>query len=339
MDWEAIAAKPRWAQLRRFVDRFYASPLRREDGSDHAEIEAAEARIGTRLPETLAQWHRLLGRRLGFVQDRPYRITELRSRPDRLIDVWSENQGNWILRVPSTPENPPVAIHDDGTTAWPSGPLSAVLIGMLVGDTLVGAWAGSGRGTLGTLCETVVGGSCATVTQEALAELEARFPLLAWPPNPFYPDPCRGDDDTVLRWNSGCVEWMSANESTYRLLSSILGLDPQDGLRELVVAFEDLSPDDVRAFTETRGKIEGHGMQRLQRALGDAGHLGSARLRPEALLLRVWTRDPSRCWELLRPLFRPGMLDHVTVAHRPEAVARFQVLHPPGLTRFVLPEP
>src|SRR6478752_2020343 len=74
---DMILAKPRWADLRSFVQRWYLEPLGAE-GASVDELAAAEARLGVQLPDALWEWYRLVDHRLTPVnQDRLVPLVEL----------------------------------------------------------------------------------------------------------------------------------------------------------------------------------------------------------------------------------------------------------------------
>jgi hypothetical protein len=92
-------------------------PLRPGDGSDASELDAAEARLGLRLPAALREAYRLLGRRddLCRNQDRLLPPEELHVREDALVCV-EENQGaaHWGIRLGDLgTDDPPVAVRPD----------------------------------------------------------------------------------------------------------------------------------------------------------------------------------------------------------------------------------
>lgn len=65
LPWAALMHLPRWRGLVGFVARFGArlGPLGPACGQPIAVLDAAEARLGLRLPVALREWYRLIGRR------------------------------------------------------------------------------------------------------------------------------------------------------------------------------------------------------------------------------------------------------------------------------------
>ena len=65
LPWELIPALSRWRQPLGLVARFAAQPPAEADGWPEAELLAAEARLGFRLPVALREWYRVVGRWTG----------------------------------------------------------------------------------------------------------------------------------------------------------------------------------------------------------------------------------------------------------------------------------
>jgi hypothetical protein len=338
VDWTDLIAAPRWTPLVDFVARYYASPLRPEDGNTDEEIQQAESRLGTALPAALRGWYRLVGRRLGGIQDYPHPLDRLKLRDDGLIPVWVENQEVWTLSAALEPDDPDVVVEGDffEPPDETAGPLSKILLAMLAGDTLVGAWSGTGKGTLGPLGERVLGGN---LKIDETSALQARYVAVPWPAFPGYP-PFLGDNTTLIRAarsRAGSrVEWITADDAAYERLSLVLPIGLEGGVRELVVAFHGLTRGEMRCF-ERGTRID---VERFQRALRAVGHVGMAWCHPAegAVRLHVTTTEPQRAWEIIRQQVDSSLLSRVTVAHRPKAVARFEVIFPSHIRRFVLPD-
>lgn len=58
--------KDRWSLLTDFAAEWH-SPLQEGDGYSAAELDAAEQRLGLKLPLALREWYRLMGRRKDIV--------------------------------------------------------------------------------------------------------------------------------------------------------------------------------------------------------------------------------------------------------------------------------
>jgi hypothetical protein len=104
-----------WSEQSPHIRSLYR-PWQPGDGYDEAEIEAAQARLGFRLPATLRNFYRAWGKRRDMM-DRCEVMLPLDSlvlRPDALI-FCVENQGAWywaILREELEAVNPSIAFAD-----------------------------------------------------------------------------------------------------------------------------------------------------------------------------------------------------------------------------------
>ncbi len=308
-----------------FVDRWYAEPLRATDGCSIDELARAEASIGEPLPEVLRVWLGAVGHRLHQVQDRPVdldRIVERIRAGAGEIAIWDENQCCWQITVPrGSSGDPEIDVGegvDDGAHA------SDALFGMLISDTLVGAWCGHGSGPLGALRDVVVGG-CKENTDDALDDrvLDA-LPELPIYRNPYFEERLRGDDRLIVRGGSGAWEWMAAGEEAFGRASQLLDLDPPGGRKELVFAFADLDDRD-RAPTDSQSM-----MTALGAWIGDAGHVGKAWASGGRLDLFAQTSDPALCVERALAQLTGSARAKLVCAERPEAIARFRAIHPPA---------
>lgn len=215
---------PRWQPLTDFVARWFERPLTDEDGCTPEELVAAEARLGGRLPASLAEWFLLVDRRLEDVQDSPVRLDLVAVDDDGQLPVWLENQGVWGIRVRADTADDDPAIEPD--EEFPiSGRLVETLLSMVTSDTLVGAWSGDHRGPLGPLSAHVQGG----YMHEGRAALEALgLAALPGPGNPHFQDDASatlGDTCTVVRLGGSSVEWMTATAEAYARVSRALGLE------------------------------------------------------------------------------------------------------------------
>lgn len=319
-----LLAQPRWAQLGRVIG-WHRDPLAAADGCSPDEIAAARERIGFPLPSALHEWFEILGHRLLTIQDHAVTVDVLSAEADR-ITVWNENQSVWSLATP--PGDDPVAELDGAAT---KAPLSAWLTGLLMSETLVGAWAGEGRGPLGVLAPAVNGGGLLDdVTSQELDALRSHYPPLAWPvPASWFT--WYGDDETVIRIGDGdFVEWFTATPEALTRLGDVLDLTAGD--TRVVVRISDLTPEEHVQLRETGGhmldtaRLHGHSDAAV-RALGD---LVSTELRnaPPMAEIHLDTDQPDALCTLLIDTLAPIWRDRLTIARRPGRVARFQVLHP-----------
>jgi hypothetical protein len=163
---ELVRASPRWRRLTGFVRKWYARPLGDGDGNTLEEIAAAEARLGTTLPIAVREWYRLVGCRVRQVQDAPVglkKLPSLRDEDDGMIVLYVENQSvvRWGFRAADAIEiDPPGYVSDAGdSTRWSRqhDSVSELLLTLVLSETLIGAWAGRGLGSLGPLGEEVRG--------------------------------------------------------------------------------------------------------------------------------------------------------------------------------------
>ena len=97
-------------------------PWQPGDGWDDATIEAAEARLGLRLPNPLRNFYLAYGRRRDLTQTQNPLLNpdELVVRADTLI-FWIENQAVWYWGMPCKSleeDDPPVVNTESGPSGW-----------------------------------------------------------------------------------------------------------------------------------------------------------------------------------------------------------------------------
>jgi len=327
-----LLATDRWRPLGDFVERWYARPIGDDDGHSSLEVERAVGRVGATLPIALTEWFELLGRRLRAVQDVPPRLEQL-AIVDGRITVWHENQGVWTIVAPADVGDDPICRVIDDTFASPDAPLSRTLLGMLVSDTLIGAWAGTHVGPLGELRATVRGGYIESFTDDQVARLRSTYAALPFPVNPFFPDPYRGDEATVIRIADVAIEWMTATHEAFVALDALLELRPASGEHEVVIAFDGLSDAQQRYLTRE------HRLPNIDifgSALDGIGHLGMA-VGGDSPRFHIRTTEPHRVRDLALAALPDDLRPHVVIAARPVAVSVFDVLYPEGRAAYVLP--
>lgn len=327
-----LLATDRWRALGQFVERWYERPLDAHDGHARADIDHALTRIGAPLPASLTEWFALVGRRLRAVQDSPRKLDDLEIE-DGLITVWDENQGVWAIFARADGGDDPVCSVDDDSLASPNAPLSQTLLGMLVSDTLVGAWAGRGIGPLGELAASVRGGYIQDFTDDQVERLRAAYAPLPYPVCPFFPDPYRGHDTTVIRIEETGVQWMTATDAAFAALDAVLELRPAGGEHEVVVAFEGLSEPEQR-YLQREYRIPN--VEILRPALDGIGHIGKA-VGGEAPRFHITTSEPHRVRDLVLATLPEALRPRLVIAARPIAVSVFEVLFPAGRAVFKLP--
>ncbi len=320
-----LLASERWRSLGPFVERWYAHPLSDEDGHTPLEIECVVRRLGAPLPIALAEWFELVGKRLLFIQDKPTPLDQLRIE-NGVLCVWRENQGVWSVHVPLDGDDPATLVAGDASSS-PEAPSSRTLLGLLVSDTLVGAWVGHRTGILGDLRASVRGGYHDAASDEAVARLHAAYPALGYVPNPTFDVPLRGTDDTIIRSYDVAIEWMTATEEAFDALDDVLDLDPEDGEHEVTLAFESLTTAEYAAFVNHREPTIHRAMTVVNDALVGIGRVGSA-VDSDAPRLDIRTRQPHRVLELLLAMIPRALHARVTITTRPAAIAVVEVLFP-----------
>lgn len=281
----------------------------------------------------MSEWYELVGRRLRDVQDSPTRLDEL-SIHDGCLHVWVENQAVWSIAAPIDAGDDPRCRVDDVSFVSPDAPVSQTLLGMLVSDTLVGAWSGSRIGTLGELRATVRGGYDEDLTEEKVQRVSSAYAELDYTGHPFFDNKYRGDDTTIVRVTEVAVEWCTATDEAFASLDGVLGLMPEGGEHEVVAAF------DAEAVTQQRRLVKQlPDIEVLKRVLAGVGRVGMAVMggQPELLRFHIQTKQPRRVLDLVLAEVSTDLLPHLTVATRPTAVSVFEVLYPEGKARFVLP--
>lgn len=110
-----------WSEQSPHIRSLYR-PWQPGDGYEEAEIAAAEARLGLRLPVTLRNFYRAWGQRRALTQlsDPMLSPDELVIKAETLI-FWVENQAVYYWGVPLEAleeANPPVAITTSGPKGW-----------------------------------------------------------------------------------------------------------------------------------------------------------------------------------------------------------------------------
>ncbi|MDO5067947.1 MAG: hypothetical protein Q4D96_11760 [Propionibacteriaceae bacterium] len=323
---QELLALPRWEQLGRVIG-WHRDPLVAADGCTPAEIATARDRIGVPLPTVLQEWFEILGHRLWTIQDPAATLDTLHVEGDR-ITVWSENQAVWSLATP--PGDDPVAELDGAPT---KAPLSAWLTGLLMSETLVGAWVGEGQGPLGALSRHVRGGGMVEdVSVQELDALRAHHQPLEWPvPASWFT--WYGDAETIIRISDGdYLEWFTATPDALARLGRVLDLAA--GTTRVVARIHDLTPAEHAHLSEPGGRVLD-----TTRLHGDAdaavaafGSLVSTKLRSDPAVAEVHldTDQPDALCALLIDTLAPTWGDRLTVARRPERMAWLQVLHPAG---------
>lgn len=141
----------RWSLLKDFVAEWH-SPLEFGDGYTAEEIDAAEQRLGLKLPLALREWYQLAGQRkdLTAVQNflrPPDRLLTREEDGAQVLYFYTENQGepNWgILASDLKLDDPPVYLDETG--AIETQTLSEFIMQMVTLETACfgGAYGGNG---------------------------------------------------------------------------------------------------------------------------------------------------------------------------------------------------
>ena len=136
----------RWSLLKDFIAEWHG-PLEDGDGYSAAELDAAEQRIGLKLPEALREWYQLAGQREDVVatQNHLMRPQDL-NIVDGLLVFHSENQDvvEWGIKPDDLHlPDPPVYLNDSGRHDEPQAliqenkTLSEFALQMVVCDTMI----------------------------------------------------------------------------------------------------------------------------------------------------------------------------------------------------------
>lgn len=322
----ALLATDRWRWLADVLDRWYAEPLTAADGSTPEEIAAT----GTVLPTVLAEWFTLVGNRLRPVQDAPATPKDLDE--DGAVVVWTENQGCWAIRVDG-PGDDPVCVLDDDAYPFTPARLTATLHGMLLGDTLVGAWSGHRIGPLGRLAPGVRGGFAKDATDAETAAVEAAYAPLPVAGNPFSGEAPRADAAAIVRCGHW-LEWMTADDASFARIGALVDLDPAGGEHEVVLAFEGASPERRRLVESAEGFAD---HPRFAEAVGARGHLGMAVCGADDVRFHVTTRHPEETARALLAAVPRQLAEHAVLAVRPARISVFRVVHPEERAEYVPP--
>jgi hypothetical protein len=211
-------------ELRAYVTRWFEHPLGRDDGNTDIELARAAADLGIPMPGALRAWYGLVGRRLRPVQDTPVlldELSEVRDEERAALPFWIENQGVWRLEVPATPQDDPAVEALADFPQWPGGSLSAVLLAMLVSETLM---AGS-LGTLGALAPWVAVEYLMDSTLEQDTRIRSALGPVATITNPSFDEPMLGDAHLVFRYDQVGWSWMASGDDAIRRARALVG-DP-----------------------------------------------------------------------------------------------------------------
>lgn len=205
-----MASAPWTERLLAFARRWFEQPITFDDGNTDIELARAGAALGVTLPGVLRTWYGLVGRRLRPVQDTPVRLHELarfRHSDRDTLPVWIENQGVWRLEVSVEAADDPVVETPADCPAWRGGPLSEVLLAMLVSETLMADTVGS----LGRLAPAITTGYIDDPTPDEDALIRSALPPLDMIDNPHFVEPMRGDDRLILRFDQLGWQWMACD--------------------------------------------------------------------------------------------------------------------------------
>ncbi|MFF4340084.1 SMI1/KNR4 family protein [Kitasatospora sp. NPDC001540] len=126
------------------VAAFWNAPLRPGDGCTDAELDAAEARLGLRLPAALREAHRLLGNRPDLTSNHDTLLPPAELYVDRDCLVHRvENQGCAYWGIPLAAldqDDPPTVVWPDAadpeTTPW-TARLSTALLAVVLTEPLL----------------------------------------------------------------------------------------------------------------------------------------------------------------------------------------------------------
>lgn len=213
------ARADRWSLLKDFIAEWHG-PLEDGDGYPASEIDAAEQRLGLKLPVALREWYQLAGQREDVVA-----VQNFLRPPDRLFTqeqdgaevfyFYTENQAcvNWgILASDLALDDPPVYLDETGSVENRS--LSQFVTQMVVLETACfgSAFGGNGSANL-----------------EALESVERYFVPLGLPDWhwPIYASRLYGGDDVLIE--------AEASEDGYQWIW--IGARSQSALRDATQRF------------------------------------------------------------------------------------------------------
>ena len=136
----------RWSLLKDFIAEWH-SPLQPSDGYSEAELDAAEQRLGLKLPIALRELYQLAGQREDVVASQNYLVCpdELEIE-DGILEAYCENQGvvHWGIKPDDLQlPDPPVYLNDDGMHGEPQAlireneTLSEFALQMAVCETII----------------------------------------------------------------------------------------------------------------------------------------------------------------------------------------------------------
>ena len=159
-DFAARLAKreDRWSLLQDFVAEWH-SPLQPGDGYSAAELDAAEDRLGLKLPLALREWYELAGKRKDITAAQnflrlPHSLYTQEEDGAKVLYFYRENQGepNWgVLASDLKSDDPPVYLDETGGIE--NQTLSEFITQMVVLETTCfgGAYGGNGPANLEAL--------------------------------------------------------------------------------------------------------------------------------------------------------------------------------------------
>lgn len=197
----------RWELLQSLIAVWYP-PVESDAGYSEDEVQAAEARLGMRLPAALREWYLAFGKRreVWSRQDMFLSLGDLDIDEGQLV-FYAENQGvtRWGIPVSElTVEDPPVMVdtdHAGGEWLQQSASVSGFALEMLVSALKFSyancCWA-NGENNL-----------------EALQLIEAYYPRIPFPDWhwPAHPTRFYGDDQVIIETNGhpdGGWLWVAA---------------------------------------------------------------------------------------------------------------------------------
>lgn len=222
-----------WRFIRGFAADWAAEPLGDDDGCDEVEFDAAEARLGVRLPRALREAYRLLGRRADLTSNQDELLTPSQWYLDdgkEVLVFREENQGVACWGVPLDrlgEDDPPVGYRldmaDKRLERWEPwmGRLSTAVVEIVLSETLLASHE---------LCDFL-----ADLDEHGVETLERHCTRLPFPAYAAAPAEGRGvrwflGDDVLLREDCGDV--LLARGRTPQALDRLRGLLPGDWLND-----------------------------------------------------------------------------------------------------------
>ena len=218
------AREDRWSLLTDFVAK-WRRPLQEGDGYSATELDAAEQRLGLKLPLALREWYQLTGLREDIVAPQNFLVSPVEleiSEENGLLVFHSENQQvvEWGIQTSDLDlVDPPVWLDNSGLHDAQQEPirenntLSEFALQMVVLETLFSSEVFEGYGKVNPL------------TLRGLEQhfIHVGFPDWHWPtyPTRFY----GGDDVLIQTFGNEALQVTTRSRTAFEQVKTVLGID------------------------------------------------------------------------------------------------------------------